>query len=292
MEKHESSIYRVNSSSPLWPRMFREMREEDIPHELYIRGVLPEHSQPIIGIVGSRRPSRYGSSVAYGIARKLADHGVIIVSGMALGIDAISHKAALDSGTPTIAVLGSGISDEVIYPRTHLPIAKNIIKHGGSVLSETDPNEKATKYSFPKRNRIIAGMCDALVVIEAGEKSGTLITARFAAEYGRDVFAVPGSIYSDQSKGTNQLLRDGAHVLTSAKDILEKIHYTEQMPTLQKNLNEDEIALLSVCTEECTLDDMIQKTGHDTVWVMRTASSLEMKGCIKNIGNGTFHKLS
>ena len=191
------------------------------PQKLYIRGTITQKDALFLAVVGSRKYTSYGKEACEKIVHELAGSGIVIVSGLALGIDAIAHRAALDAGLTTIAFPGSGLSDEVLYPATHYNLAKKIIETGGALLSEFEPDFKATPYSFPQRNRLMAGISRGVLIIEAEELSGTLITARLATEYNRDVFVIPGSIFSPQSRGVHQLLKLGAIPVASGKDILE-----------------------------------------------------------------------
>ena len=185
----------------------RKLRTEEIPPQLleipqppktlYIRGTLPSQDAIYLAVVGSRKYTSYGRDICEKLVRGLAGYPVIIVSGLALGIDTIAHKTAMSVGLTTIAFPGSGLDNSVLYPRTNLSLAQEIINAGGCLISEMQPTERATLYSFPQRNRLMAGISKAVLIIEAEEKSGTLITARMALDYNRDVLAVPGSIFSE-----------------------------------------------------------------------------------------------
>ncbi len=177
-------------------------------------------SESCIGVVGSRMPTAYGKDVTHTIATELAHAGAVIVSGLALGIDGIAHRAALAAHAHTIAVVGSGIHESVLYPQSHQALAREIIAADGLVLSEYEPKTPARDYMFPERNRIISGLSRGVIVTEANEKSGALITARCAVEQGKDVFAVPGSILSPRSAGPNRLIRDGATPIMGAEDVI------------------------------------------------------------------------
>jgi len=197
----------------------------DPPETVYVRGKLPDADTTYLSVVGSRNCTPYGMKVVDNLISSLSGHNICIVSGLALGIDACAHRVALEAGLHTIAVPGSGIDDSVLYPKTNQGLAKEILESGGALLSEFEPTFRATKWSFPKRNRIMAGMSHAVLLIEAAEKSGTLITARMAADYNRDVLVVPGDIFSPQSHGTHQFLKLGAIPVTSAEDILDALSF-------------------------------------------------------------------
>jgi len=188
------------------------------PNVLYYKGNVLNKDKKMVAIVGAREATRYGLETAYNIAYELAKRDVIIVSGMAKGIDSFAHAGALKAGGETIAVLGNGL--DVVYPKENKKLMDEI-ECKGMLISEYFLGEKPLKYHFPQRNRIISGISDFVLVVEAKEKSGSLITARLALDDGKDVGSVPGNIYSDYSKGTNELIRDGAYVVTSYEDVIE-----------------------------------------------------------------------
>ena len=192
----------------------------DPPKKIYLIGNKDLLYQKGIAIVGARAATQYGKKIAYNLAKELSEQNIVIISGLAIGIDSYAHKGSLEKGT--IAVLGSGIDN--IYPKENLELAREIIKNKGCIISEYPLGTKPERLHFPQRNRIISGLSDGVVVIEASKKSGALITAEFALEQGKEVFAVPGDINKKQSEGTNQLIKDGAILLTSATDILENIY--------------------------------------------------------------------
>lgn len=192
-----------------------------VPKRLYFIGKLPEKRLPTVAIVGSRKPTAYGREVTYQLAYDLAKKGIIIVSGMALGVDGIAHRATLDAGGITLAVVANGV--DIIYPATHKSLAKDIIGSDGAIISEYEPGTEARDFQFLDRNRIVSGLSDAVIVTEAAARSGTLSTVMHALEQGREVFVVPGNITSPLSAGCNNLIKQGAHPITSATDVLEII---------------------------------------------------------------------
>lgn len=204
-----------------FPRLLREIPQP--PKQLNYRGVLPDPTMKLLSVVGSRKYTDYGRQAVEYLISGLRGHNIGIVSGLALGIDSLAHQAALDADLYTLAIPGGGLGDGSIYPRSHLPLAHKILEAGGGFLSEYDPDFKATTWSFPERNRLVAGISHATLVIEAGEKSGSLITARLAADYNRDLLVVPGSIFSDNSKGTHQFMKLGARPITEPTDILDAL---------------------------------------------------------------------
>lgn len=191
------------------------------PEKLYFVGKLPENRVPTAAIVGSRKPTAYGREVTHKLAFDLANRGVIILSGLALGVDGIAHKAALEAGGTTIAVLANSV--DTIYPASHRDLGQQIIEKGGAILSEYEPPTDPRQYRFLERNRIVSGLSDAIIITEAAARSGTLSTAARALEQGKEVFAVPGNITSPLSAGCNNLVKQGAHPITSAEDVLEII---------------------------------------------------------------------
>jgi len=197
----------------------------DPPKELWLAGKLPKDQAVWLAVVGSRKFSTYGREVCEKLIAGLAGYPIVIVSGLALGIDTIAHQSALRAGLNTIAIPGSGLSRKVLYPPANHRLADEILSKGGALLSELPPETHATVYSFPQRNRIMAGLTQATLVIEATEKSGTLITARLAMEYNRDVLIVPGSIFSPNSRGTNKLISQGARPIIDSNDLLEALGF-------------------------------------------------------------------
>ncbi len=200
-----------------YPGLLKEIY--DPPQTLYVNGPLKVKEKYPLAVVGTRKVSLYGQKITRSLVKALAKAGFTIISGLALGVDGIAHQAALDVGGKTIAVLGSGL--DIIYPSSHQQLAKNIIKSNGVIVSEYEPKTRPSKWTFPARNRIVAGMSLGTLVIEAPKKSGALITARFALEQGREVFAVPGSVYNENSAGCNLLIKMGAKPVTKPEDILE-----------------------------------------------------------------------
>lgn len=191
------------------------------PKSLYYIGTLPKERLPTVAIVGSRKPTKYGNEVTERFARELAQRGVVIISGLAIGVDGIAHTAALESKGLTLAVLGNGLPN--IYPSTHTELAKRIVDQGGAIVTEYEEGRPVMSHQFLERNRIVSGLADAILITEAAARSGTLNTAAHALEQGKEVFVVPGNITSPMSVGCNQLLKQGARVATSVDDILEVI---------------------------------------------------------------------
>lgn len=202
-----------------FPKLLLEIPQP--PKTLNYRGVLPVPSMKLLAVVGSRRYTDYGRQVIDHLFQGLRGHNIGIVSGLALGIDSLAHEAALANDLYTLAIPGGGISDPAIYPSSHKPLAKKILEKGGGLLSEYAPDFRVTRWSFPQRNRLVCGISDATLIIEASEKSGSLITARLCVDSNRDLLVVPGSIFSENSKGVHQFLKLGATPVTDVKDILD-----------------------------------------------------------------------
>ena len=285
-----SSIYRIDSHSPEWPELLCELPEKARPKELFVRGALPPKDALVVSIVGTRKPTTYGRDMAEDIARTLTLRGIVIASGMALGIDTVAHQTALAEGTPTLAILGNGLSESVIYPKENLALSREIVESGGAIISEYKDDQKPELWTFPQRNRIIAGIAKAVVVIEAGEKSGALITARFATEYNREVFALPGQIKSAKSQGTNALIKQGAIPITSANDILEALGLAPETEKIEReSASEEEQKILDALDEERGLDDIIRQTQLAPHVILAATTALELKGMIKST-SGLYRK--
>ncbi len=288
MDKDNIQKITINSSN--YPKILKEIA--DPPKTLYIRGSFVPQDKLAIGIVGTRRCSSYGKRAAEHIAGELAKAGLTIISGMARGIDTSVHKAALENKGRTIAVLGSAVNSGNIYPSCNKRLAEKISK-SGAVISEYPKEIKSERWFFAKRNRIISGLSLGTLVVEAPIKSGALITANQALEQNREVFAIPGSIYSANSKGTNKLIQMGAKLVSSANDILEELG----LPTLkQENKKikpenkEEEIILKFLSEEPIHSDEIVKNSKLDTSLVSSVLISLELRGAVKNLGGGHYVK--
>ena len=211
-------IEKIEENDKYYPKNLLEIYNP--PKRLYVLGNKEILNSFNIAIIGCRLNSKYGESVAKELAYKLSKLGIVITSGLAKGIDTYSHIGCLNAKGKTIAVLGSGLYN--IYPKENIKIAKQIVENGGAIISEYEPNEKPRKENFPSRNRIISGISNGVVVVEAKEKSGTFITVDLALEQGKNIFAVPGNILSKNSQGTNELIKQGAKIVTKVEDIIEE----------------------------------------------------------------------
>ncbi len=266
------------------PEMLREI--SDAPEKLYLQGKLPSSDTKILCVVGSRKYTQYGKDVCEKLISGLRGYNICIVSGLALGMDGIAHKSALDAGIKTIAVPGSGLHESVLYPSSHRQLAEKILEKGGALISEFEPKFRATPYSFPQRNRIMAGMSHAVLVIEAEIKSGTLITSKFATEYNRDVLTVPGSIFSKNSEGPNMLIRLGATPVRNSDDILEalgfKINETPQNLELKySDCSPEEMLVVKILDTPLEKDELIRQMKMSVSKASTVISIMEIKGLIK-----------
>jgi len=269
------------------PSPLREI--PDAPTKMYLRGALPLMGRVALAVVGARKHTSYGKEVTMSLIHGLRGYPLTIVSGLALGIDSIAHKAAMEAGLPTIAIPGSGLAEHVLYPPSHRDLAQEIVATGGGLLSEFSPDTPAAPWTFPKRNRIMAGLSQAVLVVEAAEQSGTLITARLAMECGRDVLAVPGPITSLTSRGPNALIRDGAVPILSPVDILDALSIPQHPPEkideqLLGSLSNKEREAYALLTEPILRDvlfatlNLAPESGNILIL------ELEMKGLIRTYG--------
>lgn len=277
-----------------YPKQLKEIY--DPPAFLFVKGAFAAEDKYSIGIVGTRVPSNYGKRIAEKLTTALARKGLTVVSGLAYGVDTLAHRHALQNGSRTIAVLGSGV--DIIYPNENRALAKEIASNG-VVLSEFPLGAGPDRTNFPRRNRIICGLSLGIVVIEAGIKSGALITAAMALDQNREVFAVPGNIDSAKSFGTNALIKQGAKVVTSVEDILDELQ-PQLAPMVKQDapirephsLSQSEKALLETLTNEPRhVDEIALSIGQSTSQVLSTLLSLELKDLVKQHAGKLFVKL-
>ena len=287
MAETKDEIKIIKKSSRDYPKLLKEIH--NAPKQLYVRGSLPKSCELNFAIVGTRAASEYGKTLAFKIAKELSELGFNIVSGLAIGIDTQAHLGAVEGKGKTIAVLGSAIDNNSIYPSQNLKLVDKIINSGGAVISEYAPETKSEIWFFPERNRIIAGISRGVLVVEAPEKSGALITARLALEQNREVFAIPGSLFSKNSLGTNNLIKSGAKLVSSVDDILEELNLTDLKPkamkTFENNLSKEEALILKIIeVEPLHVDKICEVAKMTTNQILSTISMLEIQGIIKNIG--------
>jgi DNA processing protein len=275
----------LNLNHPKYPKILKEIYNP--PKVLYFLGN-PDILEGInLAVVGTRKPTTYGRQTVFEIVSGLVQNGITIVSGLALGIDALAHQACLETGGKTIAVLGSGL--DMIYPNANYFLAQKILKNNGCIISEYPEGTEPQKYHFPQRNRIISGLSLGTLIVEAPLDSGALITGKYALDQNREVFAIPGSIYSENSAGPNNLIKMGAKAVTEAKDILEtlNIQMVENFMANQKIIadsREEEILLKFLSKEPQHIDKIIEESKLKPSIVNSTLTLMEMKGKVKNLG--------
>lgn len=257
----------------------------DPPKQLYVMGELNALlSQPRVGIVGSRKVTTYGTAVTQQLAGALSKAGVVIISGLALGVDGLAHQAAVEQGGPTIAVLPCGLDH--IYPRTHAQLAERILQQGGAVVTEYPEGTEPYPANFLARNRLIAGLSDVLVITEAAQRSGSLSTANHALNQGKEVFAVPGNITSPQSAGTNNLIKSGATPVTEANDILSVLDLTQAITSSALPATEQEAIILKLIKQGVSDgSQLLSKSKLEPAIFNQTLTMLEITGKIKPLSN-------
>ena len=266
----------------------------DLPPLIYVKGSLTPDDERSVAVVGTRNPSHYGRQVAEQMVYDIAGAGVTIVSGLARGVDGIVHRAALDAGQRTIAVLGSGL--DIIYPREHANLSERIVENG-ALVSEHALRARPDARNFPRRNRIMSGMTLGTLVIEAGLRSGALITARQALEENREVFAVPGSIFSPNSEGTNRLIRESAaKLVTTCEDVLEELNLSSVTRQIEMAAlfpeDEDEAELLRYITfDPVHVDEVCRSSGKSAPDVSSALAMMELKGLVKQVGGMNYVRM-
>jgi DNA processing protein len=281
-------IKKITMEDGNYPKRLKEIK--DPPKILYCLGEI-KSEEDCFAIIGARKCTNYGKEITYRIASDLAEAGLTIVSGFAPGIDTMAHKAAVEKGKRTIAVLGTGIDEKSIYPKSNLKLIDKILENGGAIISEFEPGIHGTKYTFPQRNRIISGLSIGVLVVEARMQSGALITANYAKEQGRKVFAVPGSIFSQTSKGCHFLIKNGAKLVESAEDILEELGIRKKEVGRReiKGKTPEENLILEVLKEGALdIERIIEKTKLPPSKVASILSILEIEGKIKNLGGNIY----
>jgi DNA processing protein len=274
----------VTLASATYPMLLREIPSP--PAVLYLKGSLTDSDVKAVGIVGTRRCSAYGRQVALSMAEELARAGVTVISGLALGIDGQAHRGALAGGGRTIAVLGSGV--DIVYPSGHRELAEQVAQNG-AVLSDYPPGTKPDAKNFPPRNRIIAGLSKGVVVVEAPNRSGALITVDFAADYGRDVFCVPGNVQSEFSAGCHRVLRDGARLVTSAADVLTDLGMAQSEPgvAVQQSfpMTDQERHIFNyIRWEPQHIDELAAAASLTAAQCGALMTLLELKGAVRDTG--------
>jgi len=280
-------IEKITIQDKEYPKLLKEIY--DPPQELFFLGEIKAEENLPLAIVGTRKVSNYGKQVTTELSRGLARAGFTIISGLALGVDGLAHQSALDVGARTVAVLGCGLDN--IYPPVHKKLAEQIVKSGGAIISEYPPGTMPLKHHFPARNRIISGLSLGTLVVEAPETSGALITAKCALEQNREVLAVPGNIFNQNSFGTNQLIKLGAKAITKIEDVFE-VFNLEPLKNQRKKIepaNEEEKIILDILSKEPNnIDEIVKKSNLDAATVNSTLIMMEISGKIKNLGGGNY----
>jgi len=292
----QNNIQFITLKDQLYPKLLAEI--PDAPFVIYVRGNLNWNVTASIGVVGTRKMTGYGQEVTRKLVAGLADAGLTIVSGMAYGVDTVAHETAIENGGKTIAVLGCGV--DMIYPASNTKLYWKIVEEYGAVLSEFPPGMMTTKGLFPSRNRIISGLSLGVVVTEGAKDSGALITARYAAEQGREVFAVPGPITSPLSKGPTILLKQGAKLVAEVDDILEELKISKsqnfrsgksdigRLDILEHLTAEEKKAAEILQNEDLHFDEIVRKSSIEAAKLGGILTVLEMKKIIKNMGGGIY----
>lgn len=288
----EQRIKIVCHTDPSYPFLLSQI--SDPPFLLYYQGLLPKNQEVCVSIVGMRDPSFYGKQTTAQFTKILAQAGLTIVSGLAYGIDALAHHTAIQEKAKTVAVLAGGLSLKYFYPKANLGLAQKMLKTGGCIISEYPPDTRPQKHHFVARNRIIAGLSRATLITEAKLKSGSLITADFAVNENRLVLAVPGSVLSPHSAGTNNLIKAGAIPITNTQDLFDTLNLphapTSENSTNQKLSPEESIILNALNHEPQSIDKLIH-TRIDTHTLTTALTYLEIKKLIKNTGNNQYVKI-
>jgi len=273
-----------------YPSLLKEI--PDSPALLYVKGDIDVLSDPAIAVVGSRKYSSYGKRIVHEFVHNLVGSGLVITSGLALGIDSLAHQACLEAGGKTIGVLACGL--DMIYPSSNKSLAEGVLKRGGAIISEYPPGMVALKYNFPLRNRIIAGMTMGTLIVEAAKQSGTLLTAKAALDYNRELFVIPGSIYSLTSEGANSLIKYGANLITNYEDIISILNLEDKKEIAKaKKIIPDNryeaVVLTNLCKDNpCHVDKLVKLTALTISELNSTLILMEMKGKVKNLGNNLY----
>jgi len=289
MNNLSNQIQTLAPDDPLFPESLKKIKSP--PKVLYFIGNLELKNKFLFAIVGTRTPSDYGKKVVIDFAKTLTEAGFVIVSGLAKGIDALAHKTCLDYGGKTIAVLGSGL--DKVYPKENLRLAKEIIQKQGALVSEYPPSTSPCHFHFPERNRIIAGLSQGVLVIEAREKSGASITADWAFSQKKPVFAIPGSIYNETSKGCHFLIKRGAKLVNSPKEILQFFGISfKQRKVMIEATEEEKLIFQLLLDKSLHIDEIIQLSKLEASKVLQTISKMELEGKIKNLGGNIFTAIS
>ena len=278
-------IHFVGRQSPRFPQKLKHI--SSCPFGLFYMGQLPDDSRPSLAVVGARNATAFGQETARYFARVLSQSGIQIISGLAMGIDGWAHRGALEGSGQTWGVLGCGVN--ICYPKENIQIFERM-KHCGGILSEFYPGEKPLAWHFPYRNRIISGLCDRILVVEARQKSGSLITAAFGLEQGKDIFAIPGRPVDAVSAGCNSLIADGAKLVCTPEDILEEYKISVKLPAKNKIVldNLEKLVYSSLCLDAKSVEQIAAQTQLDYTQTVKTLISLTSKGYARQVGKNYY----
>lgn len=285
LEKEKINL--ITYQDPFYPTLLLETGR--FPAILYFKGQLPKNEEICLGVVGTRKISTYGKTVMPGILEPLINSGIILVSGLAYGVDALAHELSVNLNKKTIAVLGGGLDEKSLYPQNHSLLAEQIVNNNGCLMSEYPPKTPNLKHHFVSRNRIISGLSMGTLIVECSLNSGSLITAQHALEQNRTVYAVPGPIYSENSQGPHNLIKMGARIVTKAEDILEDLNLPTTITSLETDnlfgMSPTENLLIKHITKDPkNLNLLIKESGLNSAEAISALTFLEMKGKIRNLG--------
>ena len=278
----------ITIKEKIYPKLLKELYTP--PPLLYYKGNFDLKNDFTLAVVGSRKYTNYGQQTTVNLVKDLVHNNITIVSGLALGIDSLAHITTLENNGKTVAVLGSGLDKQNLYPSQNRYLADKIISQNGLLISEFPPGTPPLRHHFPQRNRVISGLSLGTLVIEASEKSGALITAKYSLDQNREVFAVPGNIYSDNSSGTNKLIKMGARVVTNAEDIIETLNLDQAIAYIDNKkiipeTPEEEMLITCLNHEPVHVDELARLTKLDIATINSTLTIMEMKGMVKNMGS-------
>lgn len=291
---HKSDIRKILITDSDYPSKLREIKSS--PKELYVKGKLPDKDKKTVAIVGARNASEYGITLGKQIAKILSMNDVQIISGLALGIDTSAHLGAIDAEKPNFAVLGSGV--DVCFPSYNSNVYEKICEMGGGIISEFKLGEKPMPYNFPMRNRIIAGLSDVVIVVEARSRSGSLITVDYALEQGKTIFACPGRVGDSLSQGTNNLIKQGAYILTSVDDVLEHLGIVVDgmLPKTVKDISKldyyEKIVYDTIGDDEYHIDEIVNETKFPVDKCLNVLMSLELNGFVECTRANFYRRMS
>jgi len=283
-------ISKITINDEKYPKALKQI--PDAPKAIYYKGKLPQNNEICFAIIGTRKYSPYGKQIAIDIASRLNEAGLVIVSGLAPGIDTFSHQTSVEKEKRTIAVLGTGLDEKSIYPKENIKLAENILKFNGCLLSEYPPGTSGSRFTFPQRNRIVSGLSQGVLVIESKRRGGSLITANYAFSQRRKVFALPGSIYSLNSQGCHYLIKKGAKLIENADDILKDLKLDNLTSFNKKEIMvegyEQKLILTALKQEALHLDKIIEKTKLNPNKIASLLIILENKEVIRNLGGNIY----